>query len=213
MSAIQSAPEITWPDSDICVAAHDLVKDVSPAFLYNHLMRSYAFGAAIGQKQSKSFDAEMLFLGAVMHDLAFVDQFENGHRFEVDSANAAKEFLSERGYDDKKIDVIWQAIALHSTHDVPQFMAPEVALVQFGAGLDVGMFPYDALEAKQIDEIVELYPRLGFKKAIIETLGHVVQRNPRATVTTFLEHVGHRCVDHYHAPNFVDIVTHSPFAE
>ena len=77
-------------------------------------MRSFAFGHSAGLSQGAKYDVEMLFLGSVLHDLGLVDRFVSEGRFEVDGADAAAEFLSKLGYSDKKIAVIWDAIALHT---------------------------------------------------------------------------------------------------
>jgi hypothetical protein len=140
------------PDTAICVAAMDLAREHSPAFLFNHVMRSFAFGHSAGLSQGAKYDVEMLFLGSVLHDLGLVDRFVSEGRFEVDGADAAAEFLSKRGYSDKKIAVIWDAIALHTTLQIPQRKQPEIALVQLGAGVDVGAIPRDILEPSAVEK-------------------------------------------------------------
>ena len=58
-------------------------------------------------------------------------------RFEVDGANAARDFLRERGVDEAKIRTVWLGIALHTTPGVPEFLDPETALVTAGVETDV----------------------------------------------------------------------------
>lgn len=108
------------PDTPVCLAALDLARHHSPPFLLNHLMRTYAFGRAADAMQGAQVDEEMLFLGSMLHDLGLVKAFIREDRFEVDGVDAAAEFLSKQGYSDKKIAVIWDAIALHTTLSIPQ---------------------------------------------------------------------------------------------
>lgn len=201
------------PDTAICRAALDLAKEASPAFLYHHLLRSFAFGHMVGQQGKADYDAEMLFLGAILHDLGLVDRFIGKDRFEIDGADAASRFLSEKGYPDKKIAIIWDAIALHTTLNIPQRKQPEIALVQLGSGIDVGAFPLDLISADMMTRILEAYPRLGFKQAMLEALANVVRRKPMTGMINMMGDVGHRCVDGFHVPNFCDVVHSANFAD
>ena len=201
------------PDTAICVAAMDLAREHSPAFLFNHVMRSFAFGHSAGLSQRAKYDVEMLFLGSVLHDLGLVDRFVSEGRFEVDGADAAAEFLSKRGYPDKKIAVIWDAIALHTTLQIPQRKQPEIALVQLGAGVDVGAIPREILEPSAVDRILEEYPRLGFKEAMLQAMAAVVSKNPMTGIVNLMGEVGREMVDHYHAPGFCDVIRGAQFDE
>lgn len=107
------------PDTEVCVAAMELARDHSPPFLFNHVMRTFAFGRDAGALQNARCGQEMLFLGSVLHDLGLVETFIGEDRFEVDGADAAADFLSRQGYSDRKITVVWDAIALHTTPSVP----------------------------------------------------------------------------------------------
>src|SRR5690606_26271136 len=159
-----------YPDTPICQAALELARDHSPPFLFNHVMRSFAFGRAAGALQAAQYDEEMYFLGAVLHDLGLVERFIGGDRFEIDGADAAADFLSRQRYADKKIAVIWDAIALHTTLGIPQRKQPEIALVQLGAGIDVGAVPRSLLSPEFVEIVLSEYPRLGFKKAMLEAM-------------------------------------------
>lgn len=202
-----------FPDTEICLAAMDLAKANSPEFLFNHVMRTFAFGHHAGSRQGGEYDQEMLFLGCVLHDLGLVEQFIADDRFEIDGADAAAEFLSHQGYPDKKIAVIWDAIALHATLNIPQRKQPEIALVQLGAGVDVGAIPRDVLEPVVVEHILAEYPRLGFKKAMLQAMAGVVARKPMTGVVNLMGDVGRGMIEHYHIPSFCDIVHGADFDE
>lgn len=205
--------DITAPDTEICVAALELARDSSPPFLFNHVLRTFAFGHMIGQSARDRYDVEMLFLGCILHDLGLVERFIGEDRFEIDGADAAAEFLSKQGYSDTKIAVIWDAIALHATINIPQRKQPEIALVQAGAGVDVGAFPIDMLSKGAIDRIVDTYPRLDFKRAMLAAMADVVARKPMTGMINLMGDIGHRCVDGFRLPNFCDVVASAAFNE
>lgn len=200
------------PDTEICIAAMELARDHSPPFLFNHVMRTYAFGRDAAAMQGAQYDQEMFFLGAVLHDLGLVEKFIGEDRFEIDGADAAADFLSRQGYSDKKIAVIWDAIALHTTLGVPQRKQPEIALVQLGAGIDVGGIPRSLVTPESMEIILAEYPRLGFKKAMLEAMGAVVRRKPMTGMFNLMGEIG-REQEHLTIPGFCDVIMRGEFDE
>lgn len=200
------------PDTAICLAAMDLARDHSQPFLFNHVMRTYAFGSAAGLLQGAQVDDEMLFLGCMLHDLGLVDPFIREDRFEVDGADAAADFLSKQGYSDKKIAVIWDAIALHTTLSISQRKQPEIALLQIGAGIDIGAIPRSLLTPETVEIILAEFPRLGFKKAMLEAMGAVVKRKPMTGAINLMGEIGRR-QELLPIPEFPDICMHAEFHE
>jgi hypothetical protein len=175
-------------------------------------MRTYAFGRQAGSLRQARYDEEMLFLGSMLHDLGLVEAFIREDHFEVDGADAAADFLSKRGYPDKKIAVIWDAIALHTTLNIPQRKQPEIALLQLGAGIDIGAIPRTLLAPEVVEIILAEYPRLGFKKAMLAAMAEVVRRKPMTGIVNLMADVG-REQAHLHIPSFCDVVSHSDFPE
>ena len=204
---------IRVPDSEICVSAMTYAERVSDPFLFNHAMRTYAFGALAGTAASHRYDDELLFLGAVLHDLGLTEAVEVTSRFEVDGADAAKAFLSERGFDDRKAELVWDAIALHTTLTVPQRKAPEIALVQMGAGIDVGAIPRNGLSADLVDAVLEAWPRLGFKKAMIAAMIRMVERDPKSAGSSVIADIAERKIPGFKRANICDALEHADFAE
>ena len=200
------------PDTEICMAAMELARDHSPPSLFNHIMRTYAFARQAGSLRQAQYDEEMLFLGSMLHDLGLVEAFIGKGRFEVDGADAAAEFLSKRGYPDKKIAVIWDAIALHAVPEIPQRKQPEIALLQLGAGIDVGVVPRSILTPESVEIILAEYPRLGFKQVMLDIMSDVIRRKPMAGFANGLGDVGRERA-HLHIPTFCEVIEHSDFAE
>jgi len=114
------------------------VRDNESDLLFHHSTRVYYFGALAGLRKKLKFDPELLYIGAMFHDMGLTKEYSSAtERFEVDSANAAREFLRQHGIDEAAIDVVWDAIALHTTPGIPQHKKPEVALVTAGVEMDV----------------------------------------------------------------------------
>src|SRR5713226_3138634 len=120
---------ITVPDSKLANEITEFIRDTESTLLFNHSSRVYYFGALEGERRGLKFDAELLYAGAMFHDIGLVPAYSsNTDRFEVDGANAARDFLRRHDISQQDIDCVWTAIALHTTPGIPQYMHPVVAL-------------------------------------------------------------------------------------
>ena len=150
------------PDSEICQKATQLVAAVSPTFLCNHCLRTFLFGDLLGQRDGLKCDRELLYLGAVMHDLGLTDRFDGEQRFEVDGADAARAFILEHGLPDEKAEIVWDAIALHTSLGIASRKQPEIALVCLGASADVLGERIADIPPETVEQVIDVYPRLCF---------------------------------------------------
>src|SRR6201991_2235804 len=131
-----SAPVI--PDSLLANEATEILREYSTDLLINHSIRVYLFAAEQGRQQKLRFDTELLYVAAAFHDLGLIKKFSSqDERFEVDGANAARQFLTAHNVPQEQVQTAWEAIALHTTPGVTQYMRPEVSLLYSGVGLDV----------------------------------------------------------------------------
>lgn len=166
------------PDSAAVQQAIRLVADISPAFLFNHCIRTYLFGEAIGRRGKLKYDREVLFLASLMHDLGLLPEFKGERSFELEGARAARAFLLDHGMPEEKADLVHEAIALHAAVGIASKKSPEIALVHFGAGMDVFGFRAEDIAPRTIEGIIEAHPRLGFKEAFGEMLEVEAGRKP-----------------------------------
>lgn len=174
---------ITIPDSTLAREATELVRDVATDLVFHHSRRVYLFGSLRGQEQGLQYDPGLLYVGAMFHDLGPTEKYRTTHqRFEIDAADVAREFLTERGIEQDAADRVWQAIALHTTPEIPLHMAPEVALVTRGVELDVLGIGYDAITEEQRASVVQAHPRPDFKRQILAAFTEGLKDRP---VTTF----------------------------
>ena len=129
---------ISIPDSKLAKSITALVRDSATPLLFHHSSRVYFFGALAGKQRSLKFDPELLYAGAMFHDMGLSPTHSSQHdRFEVDGANAARDFLRSHHVSEEDIYTVWTAIALHTTPGIPQHMHPVVALVTAGVEMDV----------------------------------------------------------------------------
>ena len=204
---------LSIPDSELAKKATQLVADFSPEFLYNHCIRTYLFAEAIAQRDGLKYDRELLYLGAVMHDLGLTKRFDGSQRFEVDGADAAKTFLVEHGLSAEKGEIIWDAIALHTSAGIASRKQPEIALVHLGAGADVFGLRLQEIAPEIVEQVIYAYPRLNVNESITELFVSQVKRKPQVAAFTWLADLGRCHIHGFNCPSFDDMISHSPFSE
>ncbi|NYH26729.1 HD domain-containing protein [Paraburkholderia bryophila] len=202
------------PDGVVAQAASDLMRSVESELMFHHAQRTFLFGALAGHRDNLTFDAELLYVGALFHNAGLNLKYRNSlHRFEVDGANAAREFLQQYAVADSDIKEVWTAIALHTTPGIPQYMSPLVAMISAGVQMDVRGEHYDEFTAQQRDEIVQAYPReSGFKKKLIEAYARGMEHRPATTYGTVNADVLDRWDPNYRRLNFCGLVLGSDWS-
>src|ERR1700716_614851 len=107
---------IRIPDSDLVRDATEFVQDVASQLLFDHSRRVFLWASLQGRQRALKFDSELLYVGAMFHDIGLVEGHRSAHeRFEIDGANAARAFLDERGVPEEQVMTVWDSIALHTT--------------------------------------------------------------------------------------------------
>jgi len=174
---------ITIPDSKLAHEVTELVQDTESPLLFHHSSRVYYFGALAGKHHGLKFDPELLYVGAMFHDMGLTHQHSSANeRFEVDGANAARDFLRGHGIAQSDIDIVWTAIALHTTPGIPQHMHPVIALVTAGVEMDVLGLAYGKYSESEREAIVQAHPRTThFKEDIIQAFYDGIKHKPDTT--------------------------------
>ena len=174
---------IRVPDSALAREVTELVRDTESALLFHHSSRVYYFGALAGKHRGLSFDPELLYTGAMFHDMGLTPRHSSSdERFEVDGANAARDFLRRHGIAQSDIDTVWTAIALHTTPGIPQHMHPVVALVTAGVEMDVLGLTYPEYSDAEREAVVRAHPRSEhFKEDIIQAFYDGIHHKPATT--------------------------------
>jgi hypothetical protein len=205
---------IAIPDSALAREATAFVRDIESDLLYHHSLRVFVFGSLQGRRRGLPYDPEMLYIGAMFHDVGLIEGHRSANdRFEVDGANAARDFLAERGVPAEAVRVVWDAIALHTTPGIPEHKEPEVALITAGVELDVMGIGYHDITDAQRAQVLRALPRVDFKQQIIQAFGAGIAHRPQTAFGNVNADVLQRTLPGYRRPNFCELILASPFAE
>jgi hypothetical protein len=174
---------IKLPDSKLAREITELVRDTESPLLFHHSSRVYYWGALAGRRHGLRFDSELLYAGAMFHDMGLTHQHSSqAERFEVDGANVARDFLRSHGIAQQDIDTVWTAIALHTTPGIPQHMHPVVALVTAGVEMDVLGLAYSEYSDAEREAVIHAHPRTAhFKEGIIQAFYDGIKQKPETT--------------------------------
>ena len=202
---------IVAPDSELARKAATLAEQALSKVLFNHVHRTWWFAEFIGRKRNMKYDRELVYVASLLHDLGLSQKYAADKRFEVDGADAARKFLHAHDYPKAKADIVWEAIALHSSAEIPEGMEPEVAVVHFGAFVEVMGIRIEEISPQLIDDTLALYPRLGFKKAFTEALAEVARKKPHTAIANGVGDIARRLVPSLEIPNVCDLILGASF--
>jgi hypothetical protein len=210
----ESIAGVAIPDSKTANEATAFIQDTESPLLYHHSRRTYLFGVLHGQRLGIKADPELLYVGAMFHDLGLVEGHRNlTQRFEVDGADAAREFLLSHDVPADAVRLVWLSIALHSTHGIPRFMEPEIALLAAGVRVDVDGAGLDLIEPAAIEEIIAVHPRCDFKRQALKTFAEGVEGRPDTLLGTIAaDMLAHYSPD-FKRVDFVDVIRNNAWPE
>jgi len=205
---------IAVPDTPLVRAVTEFIRESENDLLFNHSRRVFLFGALQGRRRGLQPDLELLYAGAMFHDLGLTERYRTSvMRFEVDGANAARDFLLERGVDRAAADKVWLSIALHTTPGVPEFLEPEIALVTAGVETDVLGIGRDDLSPEALAAVTAAHPRPDFKQRILSAFNDGMKHRPQTTSGTCNDDVLERFDPTFVRDNFVDTILHNTWPE
>lgn len=160
-------------------AATAFVRELASPAIFHHSVRTYLYGRFLGQQvgMDGDYDDELFYLGAVLHDIGLTDRGDGEQRFELDGADLAANHLREQGLSEDRVEVVWDAIALHTSPDLAARKRPEIALVSVGAGADLGGGPA-ALPESFAELTGQQFPRLDVTTALYDAIVGQAKRRP-----------------------------------
>jgi HD superfamily phosphodiesterase len=210
----QSIAGIAIPDTPLTREITEHIRDTEDELLFNHSRRVFLFGALQGRRRGLEPDLELLYAGAMFHDIGLTEGYRTSMlRFEVDGANAARDFLLARGVDEPTARKVWLSIALHTTPGVPEFLDPEIALVTAGVETDVLGIGRSDLAAEAIEAVTAAHPRPDFKNRILRAFNDGMKHRPDSTFGTMNADVLQHFDDAFVRDNFVQIILNSSWPE
>src|ERR1700730_6021141 len=196
------------PDSKLAREATELVRDTESPLLFNHSTRVYYFGSLAGQRRGLKFDPELLYIGAMFHDMGLTQQYSSkSDRFEVDGANSARAFLRQHNISQQEIDTVWTAIALHTTPGIPPYMHPVVALLTAGVEMDVLGIAFPEYSDVEREAVLNAHPRREhFKEDIIQAFYDGIRHKPDTTFGNVKADVLADKEPHFHRDTFCSVI-------
>jgi hypothetical protein len=201
------------PDNPAVTAAIEYARRISEPYLFNHAMRSWLFAETIGGIKGIEYDREVVAIGTILHDIGLTPSVPGANRFEVNGADAAISFIKGQGLSVRRVQLIWDLVALNSTPSLALHKEPEVAVGTMGIGLDYGGFGVEALPAADIARIISAFPRLRMKERFAAASCQLVTAKPETSHDNFLRDFGERFVPGYRAVSTVDLLMNAPFAD
>ncbi|MCP2169430.1 HD domain-containing protein [Goodfellowiella coeruleoviolacea] len=209
-----SVAGVRIPDSALARRTAAFARGVSSETLFNHLMRTYLFGSLVFDHQGVRYDREVVFVAALLHDLGLLDAFQTPtERFEVDGADAARRFLREQRVPADRVELIWDAIALHTSVGIATRKRPEIALISVGSGMDFTGNELKQLPADALDEVLTVFPRKGFKREAMDRMLALCRTKPMGELMHPFAEVGRRHIAGFPVPTVEDMLLAAPFDE
>jgi hypothetical protein len=213
-ASTQSIAGIAIPDTPLVREITEYIRDTEDELLFNHSRRVFLFGTLQGKRRGLQPDPELLYAGAMFHDIGLTEGYRTSTlRFEVDGANAARDFLLERGIDESAARKVWLSIALHTTPGVPEFLDPEIALVTAGVETDVLGIGRSDLSSDEIEAVTAAHPRPDFKNRILRAFNDGMKHRPDSTFGTMNDDVLQHFDDSFVRENFVQIILNNSWPE
>jgi HD superfamily phosphodiesterase len=199
-SAGDDVSGIRVPDSKLARDAAQFIRDNEGDFLYQHSVRVYYWAALAGKRKGLAFDPELLYVAAMFHDFGLTARYGTSHlRYEVDGANAARDFLRSHGIAEAEGEKIWLAIALHTTNGISPQLFPIAALLAEGANMDLVGAGYGDFTVAQRNAVEAAHPHPPqFAEDFMQALYDSLKHRPETTQGTGLADVLA-----YKDPNFV----------
>ena len=204
---------VSLPDSPLITEVLEYAQRLYEPYLFNHAMRSWLFAAKIGHSKGIDCDLEVVAVGTILHDVGLSAAVSGSNRFEVNGAAAARSFVKERGFSDRRAQLIWDLVALNSTVSIALHKEPEVALGTMGIGLDYGGFGFELIPSADMTKILSAFPRLKMKEKFADTCCRLVTAKPETSSDNFLRDFGERFVPGYKPVSAVDLLMNAPFEE
>jgi hypothetical protein len=213
-ASIETIADIVVPDTPLVREVTDFIREAEDDLLFDHSRRVFLFGALQGRRLGLQPNLELLYVGAMFHDIGLTPRYRtSAGRFEVDGANAARDFLLERGCDEADAEKVWLGIALHTTPGIPEFLGPEIALVTAGVETDVLGIGRDDLAPEALAAVTAAHPRPDFKRRILAAFTNGMKHRPQSTFGT----VNADVLEHYDTTfvrdDFVNIILNSTWPE
>ncbi|MEV5146175.1 HD domain-containing protein [Streptomyces sp. NPDC052727] len=200
------------PETSAVAEATEFLRERTNPLIFHHSRRVFLFGSLHARQLGLRPDPELLYISAMFHDAGLLIPFsDTQQRFEVDGADHARKFLLDRGFSESAAEVVWMAIALHTTPEIPGRLGPEIAATTYGVLTDAIGWGMDRLEGDQMDEIVAAHPRGDFKKEFLQAFLDGLKDRPDTTYGTMNADILEHFVPGFRRVSMVERINDAPW--
>ena len=204
---------LNLPDSRAVRDAYAQAQAESQPWLFNHVVRSWLYGAKLARHRALNPDAELVAVSVLLHDLGLARGGAPDRRFEVVGADIGRAFALSHDMGERRAEAVWDSIALHTTASIAQHKGTDAACCQSGIACDYGGVGYQQLSDDDKRVILSAYPRLHLKQMLTTCLCGIAKNHPNTTRDNFIADFGLKYVPGYTRLSSVDFLHQAPFAE
>jgi hypothetical protein len=167
-------------------AAAELMHATQSGMMFDAACRTFVFASLIGQGRETRYEPELLYIGALFLRIGVTSLYRHSQqRFEVDSADAAAQFLGGYGRSPDDIAHVWDAIALHTTPGIAQHKPALTALLSAAVETDLLGTHCQALCPGVLARVLSAFPREpGFKIKFLHALAEGQLHRRQSTLGT-----------------------------
>ena len=154
--------EVAIPATAACRAALEVATGYCSPALLNHSVRAYLWAAGYAATRGLRFDAELLYVAAMLHDLALVREFDNHSvPFEEAGGHVAWVFAAGAGWPVARRRRVAEVIVRHMWDEVDAAADPEGHLLELSTGMDISGRRTEEIPPDLRRDVLARYPRLG----------------------------------------------------
>ena len=182
-----SLDDLLPPDSTAVRTAVEVAEHFHSPTLLNHCRRSYVWAASYGRARDIAFDAELLFVSAMLHDIGLVPAFDSATLpFEEAGGAVAWVFAAGAGWDADRRRRAAEVVVAHMADTVDVAADPEGHLLELATGLDISGRRTDAWPADLRAEVLARYPRLDLIEEFVGCFEAQARRKPESLAGRFV---------------------------
>lgn len=172
---------VSIPRTDLCRKATHLVGRITPAWMMNHLFRTYVFAELLGRKRGQLLEPELLYVATMMHTVGLTAGIQAAQRFELQSADATRRFLEKNGVAEARVKRTCRAVLLHTASGIETCLDNGVGLIRVGVLADVEGRRLREIAPANVQEIFTTWPLLNFRDAFPKLLQQAESRTIAAS--------------------------------
>jgi hypothetical protein len=179
---------IEIPDTAASLAALEVASGYQSAALLSHSRRVYVWAAAYGEEHGIRYDAELLFVASMFHDISLAPEFDSHTvSFEEAGGHVARVFAAGAGWSPERRERLGEVIVRHMAFDVDAADDPEGHLISQAAAVDIVGKGIDDFSPAFRADVLKHYPRLGLADEFLACFQAQAERKAGSSAARAIE--------------------------